>query len=131
MGVRHVVERRNVGPSGLVIDPLRARHCVVEAQRIAILGGEIDPRTHLNLEFDEHGLTECLIADRFAVGSPIEMGAEGWAIARVDPRAYAHLGPVDVDERRSEWLRALERRRKESDGRVAGGGGAGQRPARG
>jgi hypothetical protein len=72
--------------------------------RIAELAGPIDPLTHLNLDFSEHRLGLCLVAERLEVGAALLADGDGWQVAAAPPGAYAHLGQVDVDARRLAWL---------------------------
>ena len=73
------------------------------------LAGPIDPLTHLNLDFAEHRLASCLVAESLDVGAALLTDAEGWRLAYTPRGAFAHLGPVDVGARRMAWLaRQLE-----------------------
>jgi hypothetical protein len=109
MMIRHVVDAGNVDERQIIRDPTKARHCIVVAGRIAELAGEIDPLTHLNLDYSEHRLTTCIIADTMVKGAAVRMGLDGFLWTRVDPTAYRHLGRVDLDERRRAWLTAQRR----------------------
>ncbi len=64
MRIRHLVSADNVDGDGFVIEPLLVRHGLVVAGRVAELAGAIDPQTHLNLDFPDHGLDDCLIAEQ-------------------------------------------------------------------
>ena len=85
-------------------DPQQVRHGVLVAGRLADLGGEIDRLTHLNLDFPTHRVTLCVIVERLERGAPARMGPTGFTWATVHPTAYARLGPVDLDARRTAWL---------------------------
>ena len=71
--------------------------------RIAALAGPVDPLTHLNLDFADHRLETCLVAQSLEVGAPLLTEADGWRIARTPRAAFAHRGPVDVGARRIAW----------------------------
>jgi hypothetical protein len=107
MRIRHLVAIENVDEQGYVIDPLLVRHGIVLGAQIADLAGPVDPRTHLNRDFAEHRLEECLIAERLERGAALPRDGERFRVALVRPGAYAALGPVDVDGRRADWQRAL------------------------
>ncbi|MDQ3701006.1 MAG: hypothetical protein M3442_08825 [Chloroflexota bacterium] len=128
MTVRHVVDRANVGTDGYVLDPRRVRHGALRAGRVHALAGEIDPSTHLNLDFADHRLDACVVVERLEPGAavistPPELGAPHgiekpqWidapavSLARVGPGAYDRLGLVDVGARRAAWLTAVRTRR--------------------
>lgn len=106
MRIRHVVAQGNVDPSGTIRDPRQARHCVVVAGRIADFSGEVDPLTHLNLDFPSHQLGPCIIAERLEREARILRDDDGFQVAEPSPFASTHLGRVDVDQRRVDWLAA-------------------------
>jgi hypothetical protein len=107
MRIRHIVAADNVDAQGYVIDPLLVRHGIVLGGQIADLAGPIDPATHLNRDFAEHRLDECLIAERLERGAALPRDGERFRMALVRPGAYMALGPVDMDGRRAEWQRAM------------------------
>ena len=76
MRIRHLVAADNVDAQGYVIDPLLVRHGIVLGGRIADLAGLIDPQTHLNRDFPDHQLEECLVAERLERGGVCP--DEGW-----------------------------------------------------
>jgi hypothetical protein len=107
MRIRHIVAADNVDLHGYVIDPLLVRHGIVLAGEIGDLAGPIDPQTHLNRDFLEHRLEECLVAERLNRGAALLRDGDRFLIALVRSSAYASLGPVDVDRRRADWQRAV------------------------
>ena len=111
MNVRHLVAQSNVDEAGLVIEPRRARHGALRAGRVWALAGEIDPRTHLNLDFPDHGLGACIVVEALAVGALVPMDGATYRLAAVSPDALFYFGAVDVDARRREWITALHERR--------------------
>ena len=112
MRVRHVVAVANVDASGLIVDPIQARHCVIAAGRIVDLSGDVDPLTHLNLDFHEHTLGDCIVAETLERGAGVCVDAEGQFVFATTPAAaLARLGRVDLDARRIAWLDLLRQRR--------------------
>lgn len=114
MPVRHVAEAANVRPDGSLIDPLAVRHGVVVAGRLAALAGPIDPATHLNADFADHGLERCVVVERLEIGSPVQLLPDGMRQAWADADAYRPLGQVDLDGRLLAWRRALADHRTET-----------------
>jgi hypothetical protein len=107
MRIRHIVAIDNVDAQGYVIDPLLVRHGIVLAGQIGDLAGQIDPQTHLNRDFLEHRLEECLVAERLERGAALLRDGDWFRIGLVRSSAYTSLGPVDVDRRRADWQRAV------------------------
>jgi hypothetical protein len=107
MRIRHLVAADNVDPQGYLIDPLLVRHGIVLAGQIGDLAGPIDPQTHLNRDFLEHRLDECLVAERLERGAALLRDGDRFRVALVRPGAYTSLGPVDIDRRRADWQRAV------------------------
>ena len=107
MRLRHLVASDNVDAQGYVIDPLLVRHGIVLAAQIGDLAAPIDPLTHLNRDFAEHRLEECLVAERMERGAALLRDGDRFRIAMVRTAAYTSLGPVDVDRRRADWQRAV------------------------
>jgi len=107
MRIRHIVAIDNVDAQEYVIDPLLVRHGIVLGGQIGDLAGPIDPRTHLNRDFLEHRLEECLVAERLERGAALLRDGDRFRVALVRVGAYTSLGPVDVDRRRADWQRAV------------------------
>ena len=107
MRIRHLVAADNVDAQGFVIDPLQVRHGIVLGGQIADLAAPIDPQTHLNRDFAEHRLDECLVAERLERGAALPRAGDRFRVAQVRPGAYATLGAVNVDGRRADWQRAV------------------------
>jgi len=108
MRIRHIVGRDNVDAQGYVIDPLLVRHGIVLGGQIADLAGPIDPQTHLNRDFAEHRLDECLVAERLERGAKLPRDGDRFRVALVRPSAHSSLGLVDVDGRRADWQRVMK-----------------------
>jgi hypothetical protein len=107
MRIRHLVAADNVDAQGYLIDPLLVRHGIVLAGQIGDLAGPIDPQTHLNRDFLEHRLDECLVAEQLERGAALLRDGDRFRVALVRPGTYTSLGPVDVDRRRADWQRAV------------------------
>lgn len=108
MTVRHVVAQGNVGTDGFILDPRRVRHGALRAGRVLALAGEVDPQTHLNLDFPDHRLDSCVVVERLEVGAGVIPA--GGATARVASDAARPLGRVDVGARRAAWVAAVRAR---------------------
>jgi hypothetical protein len=67
MRIRHLTAAENVDTEGYLRDPALVRHGLVVGGQVAALAGPVEPLTHLNLDFPEHGLDDCLVAEQLAV----------------------------------------------------------------
>jgi hypothetical protein len=106
MNVRHLTAADNVGADGSLIDPLAVRHGLIVSGRVEALAGPVDPLTHLNADFTEHGLELCAVVERLEVGAPACFEEAGLQMAWAANDAYQPLGKVDVDARLREWRAA-------------------------
>jgi hypothetical protein len=115
MVIRHVVELSNVDEHGFVVDPTLARHCVIREGTLWALSGRVDPLTHLNSDFPEHTLGDCVVTETLQTGARVLTDAtRRFLLARPTSSAYARLGRVDIDARRLAWLRIHRHRREEA-----------------
>ena len=73
-----------------------------------IVRNAIDPRTHLNIDFVDHRVTDCIIASRFIKYAPVKMKQDGFVFVHVKNESYEHLGFVDIDSRRIEWMKRCQ-----------------------
>lgn len=114
MTVRHITQADNVDEAGFMIDPSLVHHGVIQGGNILSLGGQVDPQTHLNLDFPDHRTEECAIAEKLEEGAAI-IHDESGQIARTRPRpnAVQRLGKIDRGARRLEWLAAFDKFREE------------------
>lgn len=108
MRIRHGVEESNVDENMKVINAKQIRHIVLTAGKIKSMSGLIDPISHLNLDFLDHRVTECIIAEKFEVGARVYMDASGLLFATVDRSAYSHLGPVNYTQRLANMINAVK-----------------------
>ena len=106
MKVRHVTAADNVAPDGSLIDPTAVRHGLIVAGRVAALAGLIDASTHLNADFTEHGLEQCVVVERLEVGARAYFEEDGLRFAWAADEAYQPLGRVNVNERLLAWRAA-------------------------
>ena len=112
MLIRHCVEESNVNENMIVIDPRQIRHVVVMARRIKSLSGLIDPASHLNLDFPDHKVTTCIIAEKFQIGAAVKLADKGLVFAIVGRSAFSHYGPVDYTKRLSDMVGAVNKLRQ-------------------
>jgi len=114
MSVRHLVTVDNVDEASNIDDATKACHGAIRAGLVEDVGGFIDPLTHLNLDFPDHQLGECVVVESFERGSAVLRDEQGLFVTTWPrPEAFSHMGQVDVDVRRLEWLSVLRERRVE------------------
>lgn len=112
MKIRHCVEESNIDENMVVIDATKIRHVTLAAGKIEEMSGLIDPASHLNLDFPDHKITECVIAEKFEVGAKVKMDSDGLLFAIVSRSAYTHLGPVDYTQRLTDMMKAVKDKRE-------------------
>src|SRR6188508_253111 len=106
MKVRHLTGATNVAPDGSLIDPTAVRHGLIVAGRVEALAGLVDPDTHLNADFTEHGLEQCAVVERLEVGARACFEEDGLRFAWAADEAYSPLGRVNLNERLQAWRAA-------------------------
>jgi hypothetical protein len=106
--IRHCVEESNVDDDMSVIDPAKIRHVTVSGGRIALISGLIDPASHLNLDFPDHRVTICIIAETFEAGAKVKMDSEGLVFATVPRSLYGHYGYLDYTQRLVDMIKAIK-----------------------
>ena len=106
--IRHCVEESNVDDDMSVIDPAKIRHVTVAGGRIALISGLIDPASHLNLDFPDHRVTICIIAETFEAGAKVKMDSEGLVFATVPRSLYGHYGYLDYTQRLVDMINAIK-----------------------
>jgi urease accessory protein len=112
MLVRHCVEESNVDERLAVIDPRLVRHVVIVHGRLESLSGMIDPASHLNLDYADHKVTTCVIAEKFEVKARVRYGNQGLVFASVSRSAFGHYGHVDYTQRFFDMVKAVKKKRK-------------------
>lgn len=110
MQIRHCVEESNVDRDSMkVIDALQVRHVTVLGGKVESMSGLVDPASHLNLDFPDHRITTCVIAEKFEKGAPVNMDDNGMIFATVDRSAYKHYGAVDYTQRLADMINAVKK----------------------
>ena len=106
MRVRHLTAAENVAPDGSLIDPTAVRHGLIVGGRVAALAGPVDPDTHLNSDFEAHGLEQCVVVNALVVGAAAHFVEAGLRLAWAADAAYRPLGLVDTQARLAAWRQA-------------------------
>jgi hypothetical protein len=97
----------------IIIDPTKIRHVIIVAGRIESMSGLIDPASHLNLDYPDHRVTNCVIVEKFEKGSKVRIGDRGLAFANVDRRsAFDHYGYVDYTQRLFSMIESVKKKRE-------------------
>lgn len=97
--------------NGHILDATKVRHVTIKAGKIESLSGLIDPASHLNLDYPDHKVTTCVIAETFSVGAQIQFSEQGLAFATIGPSSYNHYGFVDYTQRLSDMIDAIKYKR--------------------
>jgi hypothetical protein len=106
MRARHLTAVDNVAADGSLIDASAVRHGLIVAGRVEALAGFVDPLTHLNADFAEHGLEQCAVVERLEVGAPVCFEEDGFRLAWAADSDYQPLGRVDLTEQLRAWRAA-------------------------
>ena len=112
MMIRHCVEESNVDENMNVIDATKIRHITVKAGKIESMSGHIDPASHLNLDYSDHRVTVCVIAERFETGAKVKMDDDGLLFATVQRSSYGHYGYIDYTQRLIEMIKAVKQNQR-------------------
>ena len=113
MLIRHCVEESNTDENLIITDPTKIRHVIIVAGRIESMSGLVDPASHLNLDYPDHKVTNCVIVEKFEKGAKVRIGDRGLAFANVDRRsAFDHYGYVDYTQRLFNMIEAVKKKRK-------------------
>jgi hypothetical protein len=112
MFVRHCVEEPNVDENLIVKDPTKIRHGIVLAGRLQSMSGLIDPASHLNLDYPDHKITNCVIVEKFENGAKVRLGDRGLIFAIVDRSSFDHYGFVDYTQRLSDMIKEVKKIRE-------------------
>jgi hypothetical protein len=116
--IRHCVEESNV-EDGQVLDPTKVRHVTINGGKVGSLSGFIDPASHLNLDYPDHKVTVCVIAEKFSLGAAIRFSDQGLSFATVRRSSYAQYGLVDYTQRLSDMIASVKSRKKKSTKKAA------------
>jgi hypothetical protein len=101
------------------LDPTKVRHVTIKGGKIESLSGYIDPASHLNLDYRDHKVTVCVIAEKFSVGAAIRFAEQGLSFAAVNRSSYTHYGPVDYTQRLTDMVAAVKNKKKKSTKKLA------------
>ena len=112
MFVRHCVEESNVDENLIIKDPTKIRHGIVLAGRLQSMSGLIDPASHLNLDYPDHKITNCVIVEKFENGAKVRLGDRGLIFAIVDRSSFDHYGFVDYTQRLSDMVKEVKKIRE-------------------
>lgn len=104
------MEESNVDENMMVIDPTKIKHVTIKAGTIESVSGFIDPMTHLNLDYPDHKVTDCTVAEKLEVGAKIKFGDRGLAFAKVSRSSYDHFGKVDYTQRLTDMVDAVKKK---------------------
>lgn len=107
--IRHCTEKSNVDDSMLIIDPLQIRHVIVKFGKLSSISGLIDPKSHLNLDYPYHLVRQCVVAQKFEVGSKIEISDGGLVFAELNPGNYKHYGKYDYTQNLQNMITAVNK----------------------
>ena len=113
MLIRHCVEESNTDENLIIIDPTKIRHVIIVAGRIESMSGLVDPASHLNLDYPDHRVTNCVIVEKFEKGSKVRIGDRGLIFANIDIRsAFDHYGYVDYTQRLFSMIESVKKKRE-------------------
>lgn len=107
MQIRHCVEESNVNDKGVVKDPTKVRHVTLSSGKIDEMSGFVDVKTHLNLDYPDHRITTCVIAQKLEKGAKVKFGPQGFSFAIVSRSAFGRHGPVDFTQRYFDMVEAI------------------------
>jgi hypothetical protein len=109
MTIRHCVEENNVDDTTMrIIDPTKIRHVTVAGGKIEFMSGPVDSASHLNLDYPDHKVATCIIAEKFEKGAKVRIGADGFLFATVNRSSYGHYGYVDYTQRLVDMIKAVK-----------------------
>jgi hypothetical protein len=87
------------------------RHCVEESN-VDDEMNIIDPN---NLDFPDHRVTTCIIAERFEIGASVKMDRDGLVFAIVPRSFHRHYGYLDYTQRLADMISAVKRNQEQSE----------------
>jgi len=112
MKIRHCVEKSNIKKkSMLIIDPLKIRHAVIKSGKISSLSGLIDPKSHLNLDYPPHLVKNCIVCEKFELGSTIEISNGSFIFALIQPDSYQNYGKYDYTQNLLNMIESVKKLR--------------------
>lgn len=109
MQIRHCTEKSNIDDSMLIIDPLQIRHVIVKFGKLSSISGLIEPKSHLNLDYPYHLVRQCVVAQKFEVGSKVEISDGRLVFAELNPSHYKHYGKYDYTQNFQNMVTAVKK----------------------
>jgi hypothetical protein len=107
--IRHCTEKSNVDDSMIIIDPLQIRHVIVKFGKLSSISGLIEPKSHLNLDYPYHLVRQCVVAQKFEVGSKVEISDGSLVFAELNPGNYKHYGKYDYTQNLQNMITAVNK----------------------
>jgi hypothetical protein len=107
--IRHCTEKSNVDDSMIIIDPLQIRHVIVKFGKLSSISGLIEPKSHLNLDYPYHLVRQCVVAQKFEVGSKVEISDGRLVFAELNPGNYKHYGKYDYTQNLQNMITAVNK----------------------
>jgi hypothetical protein len=107
--IRHCVEALNVDEVSMIIDAKQIRHAVIVGGHIESMSGLIDPGSHLNLDYPDHTITNCVVVEKFEKGAAARIQSSGFVLAIVKRSEFQHYGKIDYTKRLSEMIEAVKK----------------------
>ena len=104
MQIRHCVEEDNVEENLIIKNPKEIRHIIAQEGKIKQMSGFIDPKSHLNLDYNLHRVTKCVIAKKFEIGSKLLFTSSGFIFAMVTKSHFEHYGYTDYTKKLTEMI---------------------------
>lgn len=108
MQIRHCVEESNIDENHIVIDPTKIRHVIIFGAKIESMSGLIDPASHLNLDYPDHKVTNCVVTEKFEIGAKVRVSDQGLVFASVHPSSFDHFGQVDYTQRLLDMIEKVK-----------------------
>ena len=112
--IRHCIEKSNINESLLIVDPIQIRHVIIKSGKLSSISGSIDPKSHLNLDYPYHLVKKCVIAEKFEIGSKVEMAEGGFVFAEMDPSNYQHYGKYDYTQNLQNMIDVVKKIREKN-----------------
>jgi hypothetical protein len=93
----------------MIMDAKQIRHAVIVGGHIESMSGLIDPASHLNLDYPDHTITNCVVVEKFEKGAAARIQGSGFVLAIVKRSEFQHYGKVDYTKRLSEMIEAVKK----------------------
>lgn len=92
---------------------MQIKHVTVKSGKLSLISGYIDPKSHLNLDYPYHLVKQCIVAEKFEIGSNVQMSDGGgsgssFVFAGLDPTLYRHYGKYDYTQNLQNMINAVK-----------------------